>query len=124
MQIAQHLHYRFAACRIQVASGFICQQNPWTAYYGSGYRYLLLLSTGKLTRTALCLVNKFHLFESFLHALLANGRFQILISERLLDIFKYGQIAEKVETLKYKSDIVIAYLRSGRSIQVVYWLPV
>src|SRR2546422_4129965 len=50
MQIAQQLHHRLAALRVEVASRLVSQQDERIAGHGAGHRHALLLAARQLAR--------------------------------------------------------------------------
>src|SRR5579862_7774774 len=61
-----------------------------------------------------------HSLEGFHHACLAfAGRHSLAIGQRQFDVFVYGEVADQVETLKNKTDLLIADAGALREVEIL-----
>ena len=115
MQLAQQLHDRFAALRIEIARRLVGEQNDRLARDRARHGDALLLSARELARQMFRPMRHAHAFERLGDALAALGRPHAAIGERQLDVLEHGEIADQIEALEDEPDLAIADARALRS---------
>ncbi len=125
MQLVQQPHHRFTILAVQVAGRFVRQQDARRPRQRTRHSHPLLLSTAQLCRVVPQPVRHVHALQRLHHAVLALARrHPAPVRQRQLDILKHRQVADKVEALKNKPDLLVAYPRPVRKVQVRHRLAV
>ena len=95
VQFFQQIHYRFAIARIEISSRLIREQNRRFTGKRARDRDTLLLSTAELARQMFGAMAHSDAFERVCNCALAIARAHPAISQRQLDIFINGEIANQ-----------------------------
>ena len=118
VQLAQQIHHRFAAARVEVAGRLVREQDERLAGDGARDGDALLLTAGELARQVLRAMRHADALERRLDALLALGRLHAAVGERQLDVLEHGEIADQVEALEDEPDLAVADARALRGGQL------
>src|SRR5690348_13513264 len=108
VQLTQEIYDGFAVFRIEVTGRLVGQEDGGLPDQCAGDGDALLLTTGKLRRIVLRAMSHADAIEHVLHALFAFLGAHAAVSERQLDVFKYGEVADEIERLKDEADFAIA----------------
>ena len=118
VELAEELHDRFAALRIEVAGRLVGEQDDRLAGDRARHGDALLLTAGQLARQVFRAVRHAHALEGVGHTLAAFGRPHPAVGERQLDVLEHRQVANQVEALEDESDLAIADPRPLRGPQL------
>jgi hypothetical protein len=111
VQLAEQVHDRFAAARVEVAGRLVGQQDERLAGDGARHRDALLLTARELAGEVLGPVRHADALERGFDALLALGGLHAAIGERQLDVLEDGEVANQVEALEDEPDLAVAHAR-------------
>src|ERR1700761_5942226 len=89
---------------MQVPRGLIGQQKIWLMNDGPRNSHQLLLPTRELVREQILLPNNIEPIQRISHQSLPLRLRNVLVRQRQIDIFRYGQIIQQVIALKYHSN--------------------
>ena len=115
MQLAEQIHHRFAALRIEVAGRLVGEQDDRLAGDRARHGDALLLTARELAGQVLGAMRHADALERRRDPLLALGGAHAAIGERQLDVLEHREIADQVEALKDESDLAVADARALRS---------
>src|SRR2546423_3718383 len=125
VQVLQELHHGFYVSGIKGSGRFVGQQDRRVSGERTGPSDAVLLAARELRRIMTGPVRPTDPLERLHDALLAIGRGHSLpIRQRQLDVFIYGQISNKIETLKDETDFLISNARARAEIEVFYRLAI
>ena len=114
VKLAQQLHHRFAALRVEVAGRLVGEQDDRLARDRARHGDALLLTARELAGQVFRAVRHAHALEGVRDALAALGRPHPAIGQRQLDVLEHRQIADQVEALEDEPDFPIADTRALR----------
>src|SRR5690606_29659601 len=97
---------------VQVTSRLIGKDQLRIIDYRTGNGNTLLLTTGKLLWEVITAVHNLNFLQYLFHAFLTFCGRDIGVDQRKFHVFKYGQFIDQVETLEYKSNIVLTQIRA------------
>src|SRR5450432_2245388 len=104
-------HDFVSALAIQVACGFVAQQERWVGNDGAGNGHALFLSTGKLAREVIHAVRQSNDAKGGLHVLAALGLGKLGEQQWELNILECRKHRNEVVHLEDKTDVAGAPLR-------------
>src|SRR6516162_466075 len=111
IQIFEERHDFIAGFRIEIASGFIRQDDGWIVYQSPRDGDTLALTARKLVRLVVQTITESYLPQHVRGLLAACFRINASINERELYIPQAVSARKKIERLKNKTDLAIANAR-------------
>ena len=121
VQVLQQLHHRFAVARIEVSGRLVGEQDGGRTGQRAGHSHALLLTAGELRRIVLACGAPC----SRARAIPARGVLRSAwvmpgaVGQRQLNILVDRQVADQVEALKDKPDLLVADARTLGEVQVL-----
>src|SRR5471030_3101647 len=109
VQLAEEVHDRFAAARVEVAGRLVREQDERLAGDGARHGDALLLTARELAGQMLRAMRHPDALERRFDALLALGGLHAAIGERQLDVLEHRQVADQVEALEDEPDLAVAH---------------
>ena len=113
MQLLEGAHDIFSMHSVEVAGGFVGEDQGGPVHDGPGHGHPLLLPAGKLGREVALAVRHMHAFEGSSYPYLAFGWTHTGIHERERDVVEDAQLIDQVEALEDKADVALAQLGSA-----------
>src|SRR5262245_47584834 len=115
VELAEQIHHRLAAARVEVAGRLVGEQDQRLARDRARNRHALLLTSRQLTGQVLGPMSHADPFQGRRDSLLALGGAHAAIGQRQFYVFEHGEIADEIEALKDESNLAIADARALRS---------
>jgi len=119
VQSPKELHDLLALGRVQIAGGFVGEDELGILNDGAGDAHKLLLSAGKLIGEKILLADDVELIKRVTHKAGAFLARNVLIGERNLEVFKDRQVVNQVVALKNKADVGLVKLIAFFYVQFV-----
>src|SRR5258707_6958710 len=120
IQPAEELHNFERLPRMQIAGGFVGQNDLRIAGHRAGHAHQLLLSAGELIGKQVFLAHDLKPVEDIGDHGGPLGPRYIAIGKRNVDIFLHRQVVEQMITLKHKTDVLAIELGALPAIQFVH----
>ena len=107
IQRGEQLHDLLGLAGMQIAGGFVGQQQRRLVDDRPGNADQLLLPAGELIGIQVLLGDDLKMVERFGHHALSLTAWDVLVRQRKIDVFLHRQVVEQVVTLKDHSDIAL-----------------
>src|SRR2546427_3599565 len=106
-QFAKQFKNHLAGMRVQVARGFVGENDFWIVHQRAGDGGPLLLPAGKLHRPVPGAIFHLHQFERLDGALAPFAGRQTAVNHRQLDVLEHIELGQQIEELKHEPDLSV-----------------
>ncbi len=121
-QVENHVADKGAGTAVQIARGFVRQQDARAHHHGPGDSDTLAFAAGQLVRKVIHTFAKTDLIQSFPRLAFGFGILEQI--QRQADVFQGGEVRHQVELLEDDADVLGTEFRQRFLVQVMHVLAV
>src|SRR5579859_8120392 len=122
IELPEELHDFFCLIGMQIAGGFVRQDQLRLVDHRARHAYELLLSTGELIRIEIFLADDVEPVERVAHHTGALRLLDVFVGERQIQVLGDGEIVEQVIALEDESDVLLIQIRALLAVHLVHGL--